>query len=88
MVTALRGKDMEFDGKVSIVTGGASGIGQAIAADLSENRATVAIADQMEDWQGAKKIAEVVPYELQESPVDKVAVARYPDSVTRRMKGL
>ena len=45
MVTALRGKDMEFDGKVSIVTGGASGIGQAIAADLSENRATVTIAD-------------------------------------------
>ena len=88
MVTALRGKDMEFDGKVSIVTGGASGIGQAIAADLSENRATVAIADQMLDWQGARKIAEVVPYELQESPVDKVAVARYPDSVTRRMKGL
>ena len=49
MVTALRSKDMEFDGKVAIVTGAASGIRQAIAAYLAENGATVAIANQMED---------------------------------------
>ncbi len=40
---------MEFAGKVAIVTGGASGIGQAIATELTENGATVAIADQLED---------------------------------------
>ena len=40
---------MEFAGKVAIVTGGASGIGQAIATELAENGATAAIADQLED---------------------------------------
>jgi len=40
---------MEFDGKVAIVTGGASGIGEAITNELAENGATVAIADLLED---------------------------------------
>ena len=40
---------MEFAEKVAIVTGGASGIGQAIATELAENGATVAIADFLED---------------------------------------
>ena len=40
---------MEFDGKVAIVTGGASGIGEAITTELAENGATVAIADLLED---------------------------------------
>lgn len=44
--------------------------------------------NHMEDWQGAEKISEVVPYELQAALVDKVAVAGDPDSVTKRMKEL
>ena len=44
--------------------------------------------NHMEDWQGAEKVAEVVPYELQKALVDKVAVAGDPDSVTTRMKEL
>ena len=44
--------------------------------------------NHMEDWQGAEKIAEVVPYELQAALVDKVAVAGDPDSVTKPMKEL
>lgn len=36
---------MEFDGLVAVVTGGASGIGAAIAHQLSENGAKVAVAD-------------------------------------------
>jgi len=44
--------------------------------------------NHMEDWQGAEKVAEVVPYELQEALVDKVSVAGDPDTVTKRMKEL
>ena len=44
--------------------------------------------NHMEDWHGAEKVAEVVPYELQEALVDKTAVAGDPDTVTRRMKEL
>ena len=40
---------MELAEKVAIVTGGAMGLGQAIAIELAENGATVAVADLRED---------------------------------------
>ncbi|MBL17251.1 MAG: hypothetical protein CL767_08695, partial [Chloroflexi bacterium] len=44
--------------------------------------------NHMEDWQEAEKVAEVVPYELQEALVEKTAVVGDPDLVTQRMKEL
>ncbi len=44
--------------------------------------------NHMEHWQAAEKVAEVVPYELQEALVEKIAIAGDPDLVTRRMKEL
>jgi 3-oxoacyl-[acyl-carrier protein] reductase len=40
---------MELEGKIAIVTGGAAGIGKAIATALTEQGASVAIADVRED---------------------------------------
>ena len=47
---------MQFDGKTTIVTGGASGIGAASARNFAERGARVAIADLNVD--GARKVAD------------------------------
>jgi meso-butanediol dehydrogenase/(S,S)-butanediol dehydrogenase/diacetyl reductase len=46
---------MRFDGKIGIVTGGASGIGQATAIGFAQRGGTVIIADHSE--RGAKAVA-------------------------------
>ena len=45
----------DFSGKVAIVTGGASGIGAAIARDLAARGARVVVADY--NLEGAQKLA-------------------------------
>ncbi len=45
-------------------------------------------ARHIEDWDAGMKLAEVIPYELQEAMGDKMAVLGDPDQVTRRMKDL
>ena len=46
--------DIRFDGKTALVTGGASGIGAAIAKELAESGATVIVQDLREDPAAAK----------------------------------
>ena len=46
---------MQFDGKVTIVTGGASGIGAACARNFARRGAKVAVADLNSD--GAQQVA-------------------------------
>jgi NAD(P)-dependent dehydrogenase (short-subunit alcohol dehydrogenase family) len=48
---------MSLDGAVAIVTGGATGIGHAVAGDLAARGACIVIADQSEAEAGARKLA-------------------------------
>jgi NAD(P)-dependent dehydrogenase (short-subunit alcohol dehydrogenase family) len=51
--------DIRFDKKVAVVTGGGSGIGQAIAKELGASGATVVVADLHED-SAAKTVDAIV----------------------------
>lgn len=52
---AAQNQDMELAGKTAIVTGGASGIGAALAAELATNKVSVVVGDL--DEAGAQAIA-------------------------------
>ena len=49
---------MELDGKVAIVTGGASGIGQALASELASHGVRVVVGDL--DDSGAQSTAAAI----------------------------
>jgi NAD(P)-dependent dehydrogenase (short-subunit alcohol dehydrogenase family) len=53
-----RGRGMSLEGAVAIVTGGAMGIGFAIAEDLAARGAAVVIADQNNAQAGAQNLAD------------------------------
>src|SRR5690349_11706769 len=46
--------DFRLDGRVAVVTGGASGIGAAIAAALAAKGATIAVADLSDPADGSR----------------------------------
>ena len=45
----------QLDGKVALVTGGASGIGRATALTLAREGAKLVVADMHEDWWAADR---------------------------------
>lgn len=70
----------EFDGAVAIVTGGASGIGQAVAALLAERGARVAVLD--------REVADVPHFAVEADVTDARQVGIAVDAVVARFGGL
>ncbi|MBT7344384.1 MAG: SDR family oxidoreductase [Rhodobacteraceae bacterium] len=77
---------MNFNGRVALVTGGASGIGRAVAVQLAELGANVAIADR--NTEGAQSIAQDLGLEsnmaLTVDVADPDSVNAMADAVTER----
>lgn len=73
---------MELEGIVGVVTGGASGIGRALARRLSQEGATVAVADL--DGSGARAVAgEIGGLGIEADVADEAAVAALIERVER-----
>jgi NAD(P)-dependent dehydrogenase (short-subunit alcohol dehydrogenase family) len=73
----------KLDGLVAVVTGGASGLGEAMAHGLAQAGATVAIADI--NWQAAQDVASSVsdrPYSLHPYTVDVTSKEEVEDLVS------
>ena len=72
----------ELEGRVALVTGAARGIGQAIAAGLAEDGATVALADV--DPAGAAAAADTIPHAIAfgADVADAAACRQLVDAVT------
>ena len=81
-------KDL-FNGGVAIVTGGASGIGRALATALAERGATVAIADiSLDDAKDAAAAIGQGAHAYHCDVTDIVSVAALADAVTRDFGGV
>jgi NAD(P)-dependent dehydrogenase (short-subunit alcohol dehydrogenase family) len=71
--------DSKFDGKAAIVTGGGSGIGEALCAELARRGARVIVADIRE--QEATRVAEAIGGKAQARLVDVTSEASVRDLV-------
>ena len=80
---------MKLDGKIALITGGASGLGEAIAHDYVKNGAAVAIADVNGD--AAKIVADDINAKggraiaVQADVSDEAAVVRMVDATVTRL---
>jgi 3-oxoacyl-[acyl-carrier protein] reductase len=77
----------KLDGKVAIVTGGASGIGRGIAQAFAEEGAKVAVADRNED--GARAVAEAIGgLPIRVEVTDEELVQEMADRTRRELGGI